>query len=546
MALCMGCMEEIGQNAVCPFCGFSTSEKQSSPFLPYSTVIGGRYVVGRIIEHNCESTTYIGYDRVQSKTVRVREFLPDKISARGIDGVWVDPIPEKLDNYEMLRKEFENYFVELSDLADHTCMPRIHNIFEENNTCYIIEENYEQLVPLNEYIKEQGGYLDWDKARLFFMPLVTLLEAFHRKGIGHYGISPGNLYVTKNNRLKVYGFATENERKQGTELKAQLYAGFSAPEQYITGETLTVQTDIYGLCATLFYVLAGTVPESARKRIIDGKLMLETSIVRRIPPHVVAAMANGLQIGRSKRTVDFDSFRNQVSASSAVKAIQEEISRTSTLTKIDYDSEEGTKKGGNGGATILVSALITTIILSVVLFVFLFDDLISGARTGENMLNTRNTVSTEYFTNNHVENLTEQGELRLDNYVGMDFQSACELAEGTGVVLFKSAEPTYNDNVPVGEIISQYPVQGTLVDVASGDIAVYVEVSSGSLMRELPEIENLTEEEAAKKLSQSDLLATAKRVSDTQQESGTVIGYDNYKPLDKIEVGSTVTILVAQ
>lgn len=544
MALCMGCMAEIGKNDVCPFCGFKTDEKQSSPFLPYSTVIGGRYVVGKIIEHNCESTTYIGYDRVQSKQVRVREFLPEKYFVRGDDGVRVDSIPEKKDKYKLLYGEFKNYFVKLSELADHTCMPRIHNILEENNTCYIIE-NYEQLVPLDEYIKERGGYLDWDKARLFFMPLVTLLEAFHRMDIGHYGISPGNLYVTRHNKLKVYGFATENERKQGTLLKAKLYSGFSAPEQYITGEKLTVQTDIYGLCATLFYVLAGTVPESAKKRIIDGKLMLETSIVRRIPPHVVAAMANGLQIGRSKRTIDFDVFRNQVSASSAVKAIQEEISRTSTLSKIEYGSGTEAKKSGNGGAAILISAIMTTIILSVVLFVFFFDDLISGARTGDSMVNTKNTMVVEYNTGNN-ESFTEQGQIYLENFVGMDFLSAKKLADGEGIIIYKSSEPIYSDTVPVGEIISQYPVQGTLVNMDSGAISVYVEVSSGSLMRELPEIENLTELEASKRLAESGLLAAAKRVTDSDFPSGTVIGYEDYRPFDKIEVGSTVKIIVAQ
>lgn len=544
MALCMGCMAEIGNDAVCPFCGFKNGEEQSSPFLPYSTVIGGRYVVGKIIEHNGESTTYIGYDRVQSKEVRIREFLPDKYFIRDVDGITVEPLPEKREKYEELCQEFKEYFIKLSDLVDHTCMPRIHNILEENNTCYIIE-NHEHLVTLEEYVKENGGYLEWDEARLFFMPLVTLLEAFHMIGIGHYGISPANIYVTKNNRLKVYGFATENERKQGTALKAQLYSGFSAPEQYITGEKLTVQTDIYGLCATLFYVLAGTVPESARKRIVDGKLMLETSIVRRIPPHVIAAMANGLQIGRSKRTLDFDCFRNQVSASSAVKDIQEKISKTSTLTKIECESEDSEKKSGSGGAAILISAIATAVILSVVLFVFFFDDLISGVRRGDVMLNTRNTVATEYYISNS-ESSTEQGEIHLDNFVGMDYQSAVELANSAGVTLFKSSEPVYNDNVPAGEIISQYPVQGTVIDAGSKDIAVYVEVSSGSLMRELPEIENLTEEEAAKMLSQSGLLASAKRVEDSEVKSGIVIGYENYKAFDMIEVGSTVTIVVAQ
>ena len=391
MALCMGCMAEIGRNTTCPYCGFKTTEKQRSPFLPYSTIIGGRYLVGRVTEINGESTSYIGYDRVQNKTIMIKEFLPAGFFVRKKGEIRLEPVAEKQDKFFKLLNEFKEYFIQLSEFADLTCMPRIHNIFEENNSCYVIE-NYEPLIPLEDYLDECGGYLEWDKARLLFMPLVTLLEAFHRREIGHYGVAPKNIYVTKHNKLKIYGFATENERKRGTPLRSQLYTGFSAPEQYITGENLTIETDIYGITATLFYVLTGTVPESASKRLVDGKLLLGTSIVKRIPPHVVVALANGLQIGRSKRTSDFDTLRNQVSASSAVKAIQEEISRTTTLNKIEYGVSEAKKKNGNGVATVLISSILTTIALSVILFVFFFDDMILGTHNNEISVQTQRSL----------------------------------------------------------------------------------------------------------------------------------------------------------
>ena len=545
MALCMGCMAEIGRNTTCPYCGFKTTEKQRSPFLPYSTIIGGRYLVGRVTEINGESTSYIGYDRVQNKTIMIKEFLPAGFFVRKKGEIRLEPVAEKQDKFFKLLNEFKEYFIQLSEFADLTCMPRIHNIFEENNSCYVIE-NYEPLISLEDYLDECGGYLEWDRARLLFMPLVTLLEAFHRRGIGHYGVAPKNIYVTKHNKLKIYGFATENERKRGTPLRSQLYTGFSAPEQYITGENLTIETDIYGITATLFYVLTGTVPESASKRLVDGKLLLGTSIVKRIPPHVVVALANGLQIGRSKRTSDFDTLRNQVSASSAVKAIQEEISRTTTLNKIEYGVSEAKKKNGNGVATVLISSILTTIALSVILFVFFFDDMILGTHNNEISVSTKNTALMEQLTVTDSAASTEAGEVALSNFVGLDYESASDEAENTGVILYKSAEPVYNDEVPMGKIISQYPVQGTLVDSKSGNVAVYVEVSSGSLMRELPDIENLTLEEAAQKIADAGLLATAKRVEDSEYESGTVLGYDGYKSKDKIEVGSTVTIIVAQ
>ena len=74
MSLCIGCMHEIGSEIICPDCGFNNAQTQSAPFLPYGAVLDKRYVVGRNIETNGESTLYIGYDRVSSKPVLIREF----------------------------------------------------------------------------------------------------------------------------------------------------------------------------------------------------------------------------------------------------------------------------------------------------------------------------------------------------------------------------------------------------------------------------------------------------------------------------------------
>ena len=63
MSLCFGCMKEIGESITCPDCGFDNSKTQSSPFLPYGVVLDKRYFVGKNIETNGESTTYIGYDK---------------------------------------------------------------------------------------------------------------------------------------------------------------------------------------------------------------------------------------------------------------------------------------------------------------------------------------------------------------------------------------------------------------------------------------------------------------------------------------------------
>ena len=46
--LCMSCMKDIGTEKQCPYCGFHADSKQIEPYLPIRTVLGNRYLVGKL------------------------------------------------------------------------------------------------------------------------------------------------------------------------------------------------------------------------------------------------------------------------------------------------------------------------------------------------------------------------------------------------------------------------------------------------------------------------------------------------------------------
>lgn len=89
----------------------------------------------------------------------------------------------------------------------------VHNIFEENNTVYVVEEN-EDLIPFEEYVERSNGHLEWDIARPLFMPVISALEALHKRGVGHYAIAPKNMYITASGKIKISGFASEMSVKE--------------------------------------------------------------------------------------------------------------------------------------------------------------------------------------------------------------------------------------------------------------------------------------------------------------------------------------------
>lgn len=66
------------------------------------------------------------------------------------------------------------------------------------------------------------------------MPVISALEALHKRGVGHYAIAPKNMYITASGKIKISGFASENERKRGTPLKSQLFQALRLPNSMTT------------------------------------------------------------------------------------------------------------------------------------------------------------------------------------------------------------------------------------------------------------------------------------------------------------------------
>ncbi|MCH5303600.1 MAG: PASTA domain-containing protein [Ruminococcus sp.] len=530
MSLCMGCMREIGDNVKCPSCGFDNSKGQHSPFLPYGTVLHGRYIVGSVIDTNGESSRYISFDKQTGDVVIVCEFLPMGLFERENDETNMRIRFENDDIFRKLMSDFISYFRTIAELKDFSALIRIHNIFQENNTAYVIEEN-QDLIPFEEYIERSNGHLDWDIARPLFMPVISALEAMHRRGLGHYAISPKNMYVTAYGKIKIAGFATANERKRGTPLKSQLYSGCAAPEQYENNFPIDSITEIYGISATLFYALTGNLPANAKERMKDSRLLMSTSTVKRLPPHVVTAIANGLQVKRENRITDFDDLRSQLSVSHTAQAIQEEISRTANMNVKKSDMNKN--NGMSHRSVAFIASAITVIVLGVLGVLFVMQNPLQGAFTEGAV--EESTAATEEWT----------GET-IPNYVGMTYEEAVAAAEEVeSITIYRDAEEVYSDQYAEDVIMEQSPKGGDKL-TASGDISITVKVSKGVQMRELPSVKKKTVNSAAKALANQGFVVNAEYQYSDEIEEGRVISYRDYKSGDTLEDGSTVTIIVSK
>lgn len=531
MSLCMGCMQELNGSVICPNCHFDNSEVQSAPFLPFGTELAGRYVTGTGLETNGESTRYIAFDKQTGDVVIVSEFLPIGLFSRDEGQTELKVNYDDRLAFNKLRDEFISYFRIISELKDLSALTNIVDVFEENNTAYAIEEK-EDLIPFEEYIERSNGHLDWDIARPLFMPVISALEALHKRGVGHYAVAPKNLFITASGKIRMAGYATENERKRGTAIKSQLFSGAAAPEQYEDNFPLDDITDIYGLCSTLFYALTGHLPKSAVERLKDSRLLMSTSTVKSLPPHVVSALANGLQVQRENRITDFDELRSQLSVAHTAKAIQDEISRTASM---NITKEQSRRNNGMSHTSIVtISVAITVLVLGIAGVFWVMQNPLAGLFSGNTDATAASTSSTEWT-----------GPV-VPNYVGMKYEDVVKAAASDdSVVVYRDYNDAYSDKYADGVVMEQYPPAGSKVDQEDG-ITVSVTVSLGAQMRELPAIQGNKIDEAAQSLADAGLLATAEyQYSDTVAEN-RVIGYKNHVAGDTLESGSNIIIIVSK
>ena len=531
----MGCMQEIGDRRFCPECGFDNAEKQQAPFLPYRTVLANRYIVGAGIDTNGESTRYLCYDKQTGDIAIVAEFLPVGLFSRAEGETEVRVNYENRLVYNKLKDDFINYYRVVADLRELSALMNVHNIFEENNTAYVIEDS-EDYIPFEEYVERSGGSLDWDVARPLFMPVISALEALHKRGVGHYAISPKNMYITSSGKLKISGFATENERKRGTSLKSQLFSGAAAPEQYEVAFPLDDITDIYGLCATLFYALTGHLPKAAPERLKDSRLLMSTTTVKKLPPHVVSALANGLQVERENRITDFDELRSQLSVAHTAKAIQDEISRTASMNISRSDKEQKNRNGMSRVSIVIIAAAATFVILGIAGAILLMQNQnpFLGMFGGNQNATQESTMSTEWTGPT------------VPNYVGMSYEEAVKAAGGsTGVTLVRAYSDEHSDSYKEGVVMAQSPAAGSKVS-QDGNIVVSVTVSKGAQMRELPKIEGQSLDQVSSDIAAQGLLASAEYSYSDKYAEGRVIGYKNHQVGDTVEYGTNITIIVSK
>jgi serine/threonine protein kinase len=202
----------------------------------------------------------------------------------------------------------------LAQFGDHPGIIRVLDFFEENGTGYMVME-YLDGSTLDQYVTATGP-LNIPVILELLIPVADALRACHAAGLIHRDISPDNIFLTSDGRVKLldFGAARAAIGSQSTNLSVILKEGYAPFEQYQRNGRQGPWTDIYALTATLYRLLTGDLPVTAPDRVAGMPLPSPSEKGVQLPQGLQALLDKGLAIRSEQRYQTIDDFLSDLKA----------------------------------------------------------------------------------------------------------------------------------------------------------------------------------------------------------------------------------------
>ncbi len=509
--LCMGCMNDIDGEQICPVCGYDNSLQNHSQALPVKYVIKNRYVIGKALSVNGEGITYIAWDLSNNVSVKIKEYFPLGVAFRNPDAT-VSIAPDKkyvfneglLEFIEIGRTIMSKSFPALQDVED---------VFEADGTAYTVYQNI-QGITLSDFLTRNGGVLKWEQARALFLPLIDTIKSMNDIGMVHGGICPETIIVGRDGKLRITEYSIKRLRVSDSDIENEFFDGYAAIEQYgVMNMRTGPYTDVYGLCATLFRIFIGDVVPKATLRMENSGLAIPSKFAEELPRHVLAALANGLKVSPNERTANIETLKNELVYGEIVEAKPEEKPE-----EIKSSKKEKTKeKKPSGVKYVAVSAGITALVF-ILLGVILYFSFFKGNDKDKQPTESNVVVSVpeEEDTTNKYEDLPVK-KYKVPDFTGKTYAEILEDETNENFIFILKDTKVYSSDFARGKICKQSVKKGTEV---KKETKIELTISLGSKEFKMPNVVGLDEQTAKLELLKAGFL------------------YENIKVLEKYDENS--------
>jgi serine/threonine protein kinase len=306
---CHTCFIDLAPGEICSRCGDdrSSTGDPGDVLLP-GCVLGGKYKVGRLLGRGGFGATYLAWDTNLRVRIAIKEFLPRQLAARVSGGTQVSPYTGSADAFNIGLEQFLSEARNLAQFRDHPGIISVLDFFPENGTGYMVME-YLDGSTLEQYMTANDR-LDIPVVLQLLIPVADALRACHSAGLIHRDISPDNIFLTSDRRVKVldFGAARFAIGSQSTNLSVILKEGYAPFEQYQRNGRQGPWTDIYALTATLYRLLTGDLPVTAPDRVAGTPLPPPSEKGVKLPPGLQPLLDKGLAIRPEQRYQTIDAF----------------------------------------------------------------------------------------------------------------------------------------------------------------------------------------------------------------------------------------------
>lgn len=219
------------------------------------------------------------------------------------------------------RKDQQRFLFEgeLLKKLDHRALPRVYRVFDDDahQRTYMLMDYIEG--PNLEALRRQRPEKRFTLSQVLTVlaPVIGAVQFLHTRQLPvlHRDIKPSNIIVPLSGDDTVlvdFGIAKEFVPDGTTTAFRTGSPGFAAPEQYSRGTS--TRSDIYGLGATMYNLLTGTLPADALDRMTETSsgepdpLIPAHTLVPNIPQGVSKAIARAMALNSNDRFATVEQF----------------------------------------------------------------------------------------------------------------------------------------------------------------------------------------------------------------------------------------------
>ena len=376
---CPHCMEELGElnGNFCPFCGFNAAQNPQPPeALPRESILHGKYLIGDVLGRGGFGITYIGFDLSLESKVAIKEYYPSGSAMRreGESSLYWNSTCASQTSRQGAYDDFLKEARKMARVDGIPSIVRVRETFLENETAYIVMDYVE-----GETLKtrlRRDGVLTYSACYAMLRPMMEDLQKVHQLGIIHLDISPDNIMIQKDGSVKLLDLGAAKDLSKKSDGQSQLVTknGFSPAEQYMDSGKIGPWTDVYALCATIYYACYGKLVPQALERLDQDTLTFDLPAKEAIPQNVIETLKKGLAIRAAERIQSVEELMQRLNVSAARPApIPQPAAKQGTAKK---------PKKPNLAVSVLKKILLGFMILCTAFVLFLFYAAYRGAYKG--------------------------------------------------------------------------------------------------------------------------------------------------------------------